>query len=136
MENATLSPTFSDTLSPAASTAGKLTVTGSAAARTVSFSRIRLSKIKKNSKATTDAATVAGELSPAPAVKGATVSMIALDLKTGKQKAVAHVSIKAGRASFLVKARLNLDTSYALELKYTQKGQRTLYSGLRKLTVR
>ena len=136
IENATLSPTFSDTLSPAASSAGKVTVTGSAAAKTVSFSKVRLSKIKKNSKAKTDTATVTGKLSPAPAVKGATVSVIALNLKTGKQKTVGHVSIKSGRASFTVKGKLNRDTSYALQLKYTQKGQKTLYSGLRKLTVK
>jgi tungstate transport system substrate-binding protein len=136
IENSALSPTFSDTLSPAASTASKVTVTGAAAASTVRFSKVKLAKIKKKSKAKTDTVTVTGKLAPAPGVKGATVAVEALNLKTGKSKKIGHVSIKAGKATFTVKGKLNRKTRYALQLKYTQKGQKTLYSGLKNVTVK
>lgn len=136
VENAALSPTFSDTLSPGASAASTVTVTGAAAASTVALTKVKLGKIAKASKAKTDKVTVYGKLSPAPGVKGATVSVVALNLKTGRQSTVGRVAIRAGSASFSIKGKLNRHTRYALQLKYTQKGQKTLYSSLRKVTVK
>jgi tungstate transport system substrate-binding protein len=140
VENATLSPTFSDTLSPGASVPSTITVTGKVAASSVQFTKVKLAKTKakkhSKKKPTTYVATISGKLSPAPAVKGATVALEALNLTTGKQKKIGHVSVKAGKATFTVKGTLNQKTKYVLQLKYTQKGQTTLYSGIRKVTVK
>jgi tungstate transport system substrate-binding protein len=134
--NSTLSPTFSDTLSPGASASAKVTVTGAPAANQVRFNKITLNKIKKGSKAKTDAVKVTGKLSPAPGTKGAKVSVIALNLKTGKSKTIGHASIGIGKASFTVKGKLNRNTKYSLQLKYTQSKHTTLYSGLRTVSVK
>jgi tungstate transport system substrate-binding protein len=135
LENATLSPTFSDTFAPAASALSTITVSsppapiiGATAAKTVKFSKVTITK--------KGAASVSGKLSPAPTAKGATVELFAINLNTGKEKEIGHVAIKAGKNSFTVKGKLALHTGYLLQLAFVQKGQSSLYSALKKARVK
>lgn len=132
VENATLSPQFIDTLSQATSTLTAINVTGSPAAKAIGFKKVKLAAVSK--KAKTDKVTVTVNLSPAPGLKGATVALRALDLKTGKSRKIGHVSVKAGKTTCTVTGKLNVKTKYVLQLAYTQSGQKSLYSVIRTVT--
>jgi tungstate transport system substrate-binding protein len=134
VENATLSPQFIDTLSEGTSALYAINVTGSPAAKAIRFKKVKLAAVRK--KAKTDKLTVTVNLSPAPRLKGATVALRALNLKTGKSKKIGHVSVKAGKATCTVTGKLNVKTKYVLQLAYTQRGQKSLYSALKTVSAK
>ena len=51
-------------------------------------------------------------------------------------KAVAVIGMRrTGKTTFSVKGKLSRHVKYALQLEYLQKGQTSIYSGLKKLSV-
>jgi ABC-type tungstate transport system permease subunit len=131
VENAALSPTFSDTLSPALGTVTAVTVRGAPAAHSLNFGKVSSSG-KKKGKGTLK---VAEKLSPSAALNGGKVKLFAFSVKSGREKQVASATLKEGKASVTVTAKLAAGR-YVLQLAYTHTGLTTVYSGLKAVTVR
>jgi tungstate transport system substrate-binding protein len=127
VENSTLSPAFGDILSPAATTPVYVTLSGTPTAHALGFKKVSQSNGK---------ITIAGTLNPAPAESGAKVELFALNLSSGAQKKITTVTVGTGKKTFTVKGKLSRGTSYVLQLEYIQKGQTSIYSSLKKLTVK
>jgi ABC-type tungstate transport system permease subunit len=126
VENSTLSPAFGDILSPAATPGVFLTLSGLPTAHSLSFKKVSQHKGK---------VTVSGGLSPAPEESGAKVELFALNLSTGSEKKIGTAGVGTGKTTFSVKGKLSRHVKYALQLEYLQKGQTSIYSGLKKLSV-
>ena len=128
IENSYFSPPFGDLLSPAATTPVQIAVSGLPSAHTVRFGKVRVKRGR---------VTVIGTLSPAPALRGATIQLFALRTTgRGGEQRIARTSLGAGKRSFTLRARLPRGATYVLQLEYVQKGQTASYSGLRSLAVR
>jgi ABC-type tungstate transport system permease subunit len=134
VENPALTPEFIDTLATADSARYPITVLGAASSQALSIGKIKRAKLKK--KATTGKITVTAKLSPGPGLKGATVALDAVNLKTGKQTKIGHVKVKQNKTSVTVSGKLTVRIRYVLQLAYTQSGQKTLHSGLRVVTLK
>jgi ABC-type tungstate transport system permease subunit len=129
LENATLSPQYSDVLSPAATASVYVNVNGTPGAHSVSISRVSVRKGHP------DRVTVTGTLKPGPALKGAKVELFALSTKNGRERKLGTVRVGARKTRFTVKGSL-IAGSYVLQLEYLQTSQSNSFSKLRALTVR
>ncbi len=105
-------------------------MTGTPAAHRLTFNKVRI-KVRSGK----SGLKISGKLSPAPALKGTTVKLYAYSVTGGRNREVGHVKVGAGKRSFTVSAKL-VSGRYVLQLEYTQKGQTTVYSGLRTVTVK
>jgi ABC-type tungstate transport system permease subunit len=127
VENSTLSPVFGDILSPGASAAAQVTVNGLSTAHLVKFNKLTIKGTK---------ATITGALKPPAALNGGKVQLLGVPASSnGKQKVLGKASPKKGVRSFTINAKLKAGT-WVLQLKYSQKGQTTVYSGVRVKTVK
>jgi ABC-type tungstate transport system permease subunit len=126
VENSTLSPPFGDQLSPAATTPVYLTLQGTPMAHSLGIQAIaqRLGKL-----------TVKGKISPAPVEGGAKIVLFAISLQTGAVQKVGSTALGAGRTAFAIKAKLPRKSRFVLQLEYVQKGQTSIYSGLKTVSV-
>jgi ABC-type tungstate transport system permease subunit len=125
VENSSLSPVFGDILSPAATTPVYLTLLGGPTAHSLGISLI--SHRGGN-------LSVTAKLSPAPVESGAKVMLLALNLTSGAEKQIGSFGVPEGRTKFTIKAKL-ASGRYVLQLKFTQKGQTSIYSGLKQVAV-
>jgi ABC-type tungstate transport system permease subunit len=129
IEKSTLTPPFGDLLSPGASAAVRLTVTGIPSSTSVSFTKVKVTK--------KGAVTVTGTLKPAPTAKGAKVELLALTKSThGRLKEIGHTSVGKGKTKFTIKAKLARRTTGVIQLEYGQKGKTSVFSKLRTIVVR
>lgn len=126
VEDSTLAPVFGDVLSPAATTPVYLTLQGTPTAHSLGIKTIsqRVGKL-----------TVTGKLSPAPAESGAKIELFAINLQSGAVKQVGSTRLGAGRTAFAIKCKLARQTRFVLQLEYVQKGQTSIYSGLKTISV-
>ncbi len=128
IENSYYNPVFGDILSPAATTAVALSVTGLPISHAVGFKKLSVKRGKL---------TVTGTLKPAPALRGASVELFALRTTgTAPEKVVGKASVAVGKTTFTIKAKLARGFHWILQLEYVQKGQTTSYSKLAVLDVK
>jgi ABC-type tungstate transport system permease subunit len=128
IENSYYNPVFGDILSPAATTAVALSVTGLPISHAVGFRKLSVKRGKL---------TVTGTLKPAPALHGASVELFALRTTgTAPEKVVGKASVAVGKTTFTIKAKLARGFHWIVQLEYVQKGQTTSYSKLAVLDVK
>jgi ABC-type tungstate transport system permease subunit len=128
VENSYYNPVFGDILSPAATAAVQLSITGLPTSHTVKFKKLTVKRGKL---------TVTGTLSPAPALRGARVELFALRTTgTAAQKQVGKTSVAVGKTKFTIKAKLARGFRWILQLEYVQKGQTSSYSKLASVDVK
>lgn len=127
IENSSLSPVFGDILSPAATTAEPLTVTGLSNAHVVSFKKT--SSRKKT-------LTVTGTITPGPFTTGATVKLLGLAAGSSREKVLGNAKLKAGATSFTIKAKAKPGSVWILQLEYVQSGQANGFSGVKAVHVK
>jgi tungstate transport system substrate-binding protein len=125
--DATLTPAFSDILSPGATTATAINLIGTSAPHSVLFKKVSAAKTTIS---------VTGSISPAPALNGGKVELLATPTKGGAQKLIATVNLTKNKTSFTVKGKVKAAGSYILQLYYVQKGQTWTYSRARTVTVK
>ena len=126
IENATLSPVYSDILSPGASTAAKLTVKGLGTSGSIGFKKVTVKR---------GALTVTGTLVPPPSTKGARIELLALRTGGASFKEVGHTSLGTDKTTFKIKAKLARGFRWVLQLEYVQKGHTSVYSKVRSIAV-
>ncbi len=127
IENSTLSPVFGDILSPGATTAVQLTVSGLNLSHAVGFKRV---------KANRGALTVTGTLAPGPFAGGARVELFAVRTTgAGAERKVGSTSVGKGRTTFTIKTKLTRGYRWILQLEYLQKGQASSFSKLNAISV-
>jgi ABC-type tungstate transport system permease subunit len=163
VENSALTPIYGDILSPSASAATNITVASPAATPTTTVTTTTpATTVRTTTPApstvtvitSTDATiskhsikrgklTLDGKLSQA-APANATVELLAVQTarlsgarltKPGVFKSVAKVTVKKGKKTFVLSAKLARGYRYNLQLAYVQKGRATTYSKLTSLSV-
>lgn len=127
VEDSSLNPVFGDILSPGASIATQVNLTGLSTAYGLKFSSVSVKSGK---------ATVKGTITPPSLSGGGKVQLLGLkSTSTGKQKVLGNASIGKNKKSFTIKAKLGSGT-WVLQLYYSQKGQTGSYSTVRTAAVK
>lgn len=122
VENSSLSPVFGDILSPAATAAIHVSVTGQPVPHSISFTRLSVRR---------GTVTVTGRLTPAPTQRGASVELLALRTTGGTAERIAgRTSVAIGAKEFTVQAKLARGSRWILQLEYVQRGQTPAFSKL------
>jgi ABC-type tungstate transport system permease subunit len=82
---------------------------------------------------------VSATVKPKPTASGGSVKVLVLKAKNGSKAALrqkAKASVKKGKTSVSLKAKLNGPSHYVLELKYRSKGQAASYTQTRSVTIK
>ena len=109
------------------SAAATVTVAPGSAGRAVSFKKVTSKKGK---------VTVTGTLKPSPTASGAKVDLLALRTTAkGSLKVVGKTTVKVGKTSFTIKAKLKRNSRWILQLEYVQTGQASTYSRTKTVAV-
>jgi ABC-type tungstate transport system permease subunit len=122
IENSTLNPPFGDTLSPAATTPWRMTVTGPAP---------RFTKLSVNG----DKVVAEGALAAAPIGTHGTIELLGWSGHSGRPRKLAHTAVRPGRRTFRLTASLRAGAKWHLELEFVQTDVTASHSGVREVAL-